>query len=35
MKSALVGPISRLDTTEERISEFDNMLIETFKSEKD
>lgn len=34
MKSALGGLISRLDTTEERISEFDNMLIETFKSEK-
>ena len=34
MKSALGGLISRLDITEERISEFENMLIETFKSEK-
>ena len=34
MKSALGGLISRLDITEERISEFENMWIETFKSEK-
>jgi len=34
VKSALGGLISRLDITEERISEFENMLIETFKSEK-
>lgn len=34
MKSALGGLISRLDTTEEIISEFENMLIETFKGEK-
>ena len=34
MKSDLGGLISRLDTTEERISEFENMLIETVKSEK-
>ena len=34
MKSALDGLISRLDITEERISEFENMWIETFKSEK-
>ena len=33
-KSALGGLINRLDTTEEIISEFENMSIETFKSEK-
>ena len=34
MKNAFNGLISRLDITEERISEFENMWIETFKSEK-
>ena len=34
MKSAFGGLISRLDTTEERLSELEDMLTETFKTEK-
>ena len=34
MKSDLGGLISRLDTTEERISEFENMSIKTSQTEK-
>lgn len=33
IKNSLDGLISRLDTTEDRISELDNMSVETFQTE--